>query len=213
MNALNRLAALAALVIFLAFFMHTLNALVIEPRVLGFESFMDYAKVEKLKNAIGSVPWRLSGIGHLLSGFAMVVIALATYRRFRPSRPLAGALAAGAAMLSAAGFLLTGLTDVPGSGALNLLVAQNPGTETNAYLANSLIRIAFNNLAIVSLGWFAVQLSWCRLKTGAQPKAFTYYGFLAGLSGLGMIITFTPYLPLFLLWALWLGILLLRTQD
>jgi len=213
MSLANRLAGFAALVIFLAFAMHALNAFYIEPRFLGFESFMDYAKIDKLKNAIGSVPWRLSGVGHLLSGFAMVVLAMAAYGRFKAETPIAAALAAGAAALSAAGFLLTGLADVPGSGALKLLVAQNPGTETHAYLANSLMRIAFNNLAIVGLGWFAVQLSWCGLQTGRLPKAFSYFGYLAGLTGLGMMAVFTPYLLVVPIWALWLGIVLLRSTE
>jgi hypothetical protein len=213
MSSANRLAGLAALAIFLAFAMHALNAFYIEPRFLGFESFMDYARIDKLKNAIGSVPWRLSGVGHLLSGFAMVVLATAAYGRFKAERPLAAALAAGAAALSAAGFLLTGLADVPGSGALKLLVAQNPGTETHAYLANSLMRIAFNNLAIVGLGWFAVQLSWCGLKTGGLPRAFSYFGYFAGLTGLGMMAVFTPYLLVVPIWSLWLGILLLRSTE
>lgn len=60
-------------------------------------------------------------------------------------------------------------------------------------------------------GLYSVQLSWCGLKTSTLPKAFCWYGILSGAAGLLMAIAYIPvYLFTVLLWAPWLGIILLR---
>jgi hypothetical protein len=96
------LAGLAALLICAAFLVHNINALYVEPNFLGFRNpRVDYADLDKLRNALGSLPWRLSGFGHLLSGFACVVLGLSTRQLFRESKPVAGALLPGLSLVSA----------------------------------------------------------------------------------------------------------------
>ena len=215
MYQMVRPAAWAAFSIFLAFFIHNVNALYVEPRILGFENpAVDYAKVNLLRNASGSLAWTLSGFGHLFSGFAAIVLGFATYQWFVKDRPVAVRLALGAATVSGAGFMLTGIADVMGGQALKLLATHNPEQIDAIYLAGSVMRITFNGLAIVALGWFAIQLSWCGLKTGWLSKAFCYFGFFAGVSGLMLAVVFVPvYLQLYLVWSLWLAISLWRTKQ
>ena len=205
-----RPAAIAASVIFFAFLMHNVNAFYIEPQWLGFEDpRVDYAKVEKLRNAIGSVPWRLSGFGHFLTGFAAVVLALWVQTAFAQTCPLAARLGRAAGLLAGGGFLLTGICDQMGSHALGLLAGANPGLTDSLYLANSLLRINFNGLAIVALGWFVVQLAWCGRVTRRLPVAFVYFSWLAGAAGLLLGMVFVPvYLQFDLLWSGWLAWLL-----
>lgn len=208
MQAFNKLAARAAFVIFIAFLMHNLNALVIEPRVLGFtDPAVDYAKIDKLQKAMTSWPWMLSGLGHLLSGFAAMIIGFAVHRQFVDSNPIAARLALGAAIASACGFLLTGISNVGGAYTLELLAAQNPDQVSAIFLAATVMRVSFNSLAIVALGWFALQLSWCGIQSGRLPRSFCYFGYLAALSGLLMAFAYVPiYLVLYLFWSLWMGI-------
>lgn len=212
MQSLYRNAAAAAAVIFLAFLIHNVNALYVEPTYLGFKNpAVDYANIDKLKNAIGSVPWTLSGLGHLLSGFACVVLALAGRQLFRDYRSVAGRLLLGAGFVAGIGFFLTGIADLAGNGAVKLLAAQNPDLERGAYLAASIARIVYNCMAQVGLGWFAWQLSWCGLKTGMLPKGFCRFGYVSGFSGLLMGVIFLPvYLQLVLVWSGWLAVLMWR---
>ena len=212
MSSLYRSAGYAAGVIFLAFLVHNVNALYVEPTYLGFTNpAVDYANVDKLKNAIGSVPWTLSGLGHLLSGFACVVLALTGRQMFRDYKSAAGRLLLGAGFVAAIGFFLTGISDVAGGGAVKLLSARNPDLERGAYLAASIARIVYNCLAQVGLGWFAWQLSWCGLKTGTLPKSFCWFGYLSGLSGVVMGVIFFPvYLQLVLIWSGWLAVVMWR---
>lgn len=215
MKVFDKMAAGAAFVMFLAFLMHSTNALYIEPNILGFEDpAVDYAKVDKLRNAMGSLPWALSGLGHLLTGFAAMILGFAVHVRFVEARPVAARLGLGAAIAAAAGFMLTGISDLMGAQALGLLEAQNPEQTQAIYLAASIMRISFNGLAIVAMGWFALQLSWCGLQTGQLPRAFCYFGYLAALSGLLMAFAYIPvYLTLYLVWSLWMAVTFARLRD
>jgi len=214
MNPLIRSAGIAALVIFGAFLMHNLNGAYIEPRYLGFTSYADYALLPKLEHASRSLPWLLSGIGHVLSGFAMVILALGVYTMFREVRPTAALIALSAGQLAAAGFLLLGISHVIGRQTLFLLSDANPTMSDAAYMTATVVRILFNGLAQIGLGWFAVQLSWCSMKTRALPMSFTVFGFVSGAAGLLMAFAYIPiYLFTVLIWALWLGALLLRYPN
>ena len=100
-----------------------------EPTYLGFKNpAVDYANLDKLKNAIGSVPWTLSGLGHFFSGFACVVLALTGRQMFRDYQSAAGRLLLGAGFVAGIGFFLTGIR-LAGGGAVKLLSAQNPDLE------------------------------------------------------------------------------------
>lgn len=211
MQALERAAGWAALVVGLAFAVHNVNGAWIEPRYLGFSGYADYADLGKLMNASRAWPWLASGLGHVATGFAMVILALGVHARFRAARPAAASVALAAGMLSATGFLLTGISHVIGRQTLLLLAEANPGHAETAYLAATVVRIWVNGLAQIGLGWFALQVSWCGLKTGTLPRAFCGYGFVSGAAGLVMAVAYVPvYLFTVLLWAPWLGVLLLR---
>jgi hypothetical protein len=217
--AITRRAGIAALVVFAAFAMHSLNALYIEPNYLGFRNpATDYADIEKLKNAIGSTPWTLSGIGHLLSGFALVYLALCAREMFREHKLIAARVALVAGVLSAVGFLLTGISDLVGGGlfksrfaAVTLIAGQNPDIERAAYAAQALARISYNALAQVGLGWYAVLVSWCGMKTAMLGRRLCYFGYFSGFCGMVMGVMFVPlYLYTVLVWSLWYGVSLLR---
>jgi hypothetical protein len=211
---LVRAPGIAALVIFLAFAVHNVNAAYIEPRYLGFATYADYADLGKLMNASRAWPWLLSGLGHVASGFAMVVLTMGVHAMYRDGHPAAALIAMGAGLLSAAGFLLLGLSHVIGRQTLLLLADANPGLRESAYMTATVSRILFNALAQVGLGWFAVQLSWCGMRTRTLPAGFGWYGYLSGAAGLVMAVAYIPfYLFTVLVWALWLGVLLLRGRG
>jgi hypothetical protein len=214
MQALTRSAPYAALVIFVAFAMHNLNGAYIEPRYLGFGSYADYADLAKLMNASRAVPWLLSGLGHVATGFAMVILGLGVHARYREPRPAAAQIALAAAMLAATGFLLTGISHVIGRQTLFLLSDANPELQESAYMTATVVRIWVNGLAQIGLGWFAVQLSWLGWKTGTLPRAFVLFGFLSGAAGLLMAVAYIPiYLFTVLVWALWLAVVWRRLDG
>lgn len=211
MRNLERAAGWAALVIGLAFLVHNVNGAWIEPRYLGFSGYADYANLALLMRASRSWPWLASGLGHVASGFAMVVLTLGAWVRWRERCPAAALVALAAGLLAACGFLLTGISHVIGRQTLLMLSAANPGMEATAYMAATVVRIWVNGLAQIGLGWFALQVSWCGLTTGTLPRTFCGFGFVSGAAGLLMAVAYLPfYLFTVLIWAPWLGVLLLR---
>jgi len=211
-NQYSELARTATWVVAAAFAMHNLNAVYIEPRILGFEDpASDYAKVEKLREAIGHWPWLASGVGHFLTGLAAVPLALWAAELLRQASPLAASFLRIAGLFAAVGFLLGGVTDLLGSHALGLLVAENPTHRDALYLADSLLRVVLNGFAIVAFGWFIGQLSWCAAGAGLLPRGLCRLGYAAAASALLFTVVYLPlYLPLYLAWALWLGLALRR---
>ncbi|MBL8225086.1 MAG: hypothetical protein JNM50_07135 [Chromatiales bacterium] len=206
--SLDRLAPWAAAVIAAAFAMHNLNGAVIEPRLLGFGSYADYADLAKLQAASRAWPWLLSGLGHVASGFAVVVLGLATYRRYAGRYPEAALVAAAAALLAGAGFLLVGISHVIGRQTLMLLADANPpALRDAAYTAATVVRIWVNALAQIGLGWFAVQLAWCGRRSGELSRGFVAFSFVSGACGLLMAVAYIPiYLYTVLLWSVWLAV-------
>ena len=213
--SLDRLAPWAAAVVAAAFAMHNLNGAWIEPRYLGFGSYADYADLAKLQAASRAWPWLLSGIGHVASGFAVVVLGLATFRRYHERYPEAALVAAAAALLASAGFLLVGISHVIGRQTLFLLADANPGELRDAaYTAATVVRIWVNALAQIGLGWFAVQLAWCGSKTGELPRAFVGFSYFSGACGLLMAVAYIPvYLYTVLVWAAWLAVVWRRRRE
>lgn len=209
-NGLVRAAGFAALVVGLAFAIHVVNGAFVEPRYLGFGGYADYADLPHLERASRALPWLFSGLGHTASGFALVVVALGAYVRYRDLRPAPALLALAAGLLSATGFLLLGLTHVIGRESLFLLGDANPGLRDAAYMATTVARIWFNSLAQACLGWFALELAWCGAVTRTLPRAFIAWSVVSGGTGLVMIFAYVPvYLVTVLVWAPWLGVILL----
>jgi hypothetical protein len=154
-------------------------------------------------NASRAVPWLLSGLGHVATGFAMVIIGLGVHGRYRDQRPAAAQIALAAAMLAATGFLLTGISHVIGRQTLFLLSDANPKCRS-AYIPPRLYGSG-ERPRPDRPGWFAAAV----LLGGdwhAAP-AFVLFGFLSGrrvADGRGRI----PIYLFTVLWALWLAVAL-----
>jgi hypothetical protein len=207
----RRAAGYAALLIFAAYGIHTLNGVYFEPAYLGFSDYHDYAVLPKLERASQSTEWLFSGLGHFAAGFAMTILALAGHEMFREARPVASRVALAAGMLAAVGFMLLGISHLLGRQAVHLIAEANPGMKDSAFLVISLVRIVFNGLAQVGLGWFTIQFSWCGWSTRTLGKPFALFGFFSGSAGILMGFAYIPvYLFTVLVWSLWCAITLLR---
>jgi hypothetical protein len=118
-----------------------------------------------------------------------------------------------AALLSGLGFLLTGISDIPGAVYAKILREQNPEYAETIMLINTLIRSVVNVLAIVGLSWMAGQLAWLTRQTRDFPGWFVWFGWLMVLPGV-FSFPFPPagfiYLQLTIVWAAALGIFLGR---
>jgi hypothetical protein len=193
---------------------HNMNALWLEPTYLGFvDKAKDYGDMGKILNAQFSFSFISSGSAHVVCGFALLILGLGLHNRFRGRHPVGAQMLMLAALLSGLGFLLTGISDIPGAVYAKILREQNPDYAETIMLINTLIRSVVNVLAIVGLSWMAGQLAWLTRQTREFPAWFAWYGWLMVLPGL-FSFPFPPagfiYLQLTIVWAAALAIFLRR---
>jgi hypothetical protein len=216
MRQLQKAATIAAFLIVAGMLIHNLNALYLEPYTLGFEDkAKDYGDMAKIENAIWSFSFTSSGTTHIVVGFSLMILGLFMSEFYKRSLPIAAKLVYLSAVLSGLGFLLTGISDIPGTVYGGILRDLNPDQNTEILLMTTIFRGMVNILAITALGWFAGMIAWCAGKTDTFTKGFRIYGWFIVLPGI-MSLIFPPagfaYIQLLPLWMLWLG-LRIRTLE
>jgi len=217
MKQLRQAASIAAFIIVAGLLIHYLNALYLEPYTLGFEDkAKDYADMAKIENAIWSFSFTSGGTAHIFVGFSMMILGLYLSEFFRATTPIGAKLVFIASMLSGLGFLMTGISDIPGTVYGGLLRGMNPDYNTDILLMVTIFRGMVNVLAIVGLGWFAGQVAWCSARTASFSRGFRIYGYINVLPGVASLI-FPPigfaYIQLLPLWMLWLGLRIRKLPD
>jgi hypothetical protein len=214
-----RAASTAAFLIFAAFLLHNFNGEYYEPVLLGFEKPTDYANMAKIENAIWSFAFTSSGIAHMVTGFAMVFLGLGLYETFRTFSEAGARLCLLAALLSGLGFLLTGITDIPGAAYAGILRDLNPHLNEQILMMTTLVRGIVNTVAIIGLGWLAGQVSWCARRSGILldgkfdrwvNNLLGNLNVLPGLAAMALPVAGFIYLKTAPLWMLWLGLRLRR---
>jgi hypothetical protein len=209
MDQLKKAASIAAFIIVAGMVIHNVNANYVEPYLYGFEDkATDYGDMEKIENTIGKYPFVSSGLAHMVVGFCFMVLGLYLCELFRKATPAGARFVFVAAMLAGLGFLLTGISDIPGTAYATLLRDLNPDHNTDILLQTTLFRGMVNTLAIMGLGWFAGQVAWCARFTDGFSRGFRIFGWLNTLPGI--LCIYSPifgfaYLVLLPFWMLWIG--------
>ncbi|MDG1463010.1 MAG: hypothetical protein P8R04_05510 [Gammaproteobacteria bacterium] len=217
MASLLKAASIAAFLIFIAMLLHNFNANYYEPVHLGFvDKATDYGDMAKIENAIWSWSFTSSGIAHAIVGFCMIIIGVAVSRLAMMTCPVASQLMVIAAVVSGIGFLLTGVSDIPGTKYGELLRQLNPDYNTNILLMTTMFRGVVNTLAIIGLSTFSGILAWYTLHSGKFPRWFGWLGYVLVLPGL--LAMLNPvfgfgYLVLAPVWACALGIYFRRMHS
>jgi hypothetical protein len=210
MNQLKQAASIAAFVIVAGMIIHNGNANIVEPYFYGFEDkATDYGDMAKIEGAIGEYPFVSSGLAHMVVGFSFMILGLYMSELFRRATPVGSRLVFISSMLAGLGFLLTGISDIPGTAYAGLLRELNPDFNTNILLMTTLFRGMVNTLAIMGLGWFAGQVAWCAQFTDGFSKGFRIFGWFNTLPGIVCIylpVAGFAYLVLLPFWMLWLGL-------
>jgi len=206
-----RSASIAAVVITACFCVHATNGLIVERLFLGFHSYTDYADVDKLGRALGSAPWLASGVAHLVTGVAVVVLGVNLAQVIAPRRARLAEYLRYATGVAAVGFTMLGVADVQGSQTVKLLADQNPELRRTAYLALSIVVPVANGVAITAFGWMMLIVA--RYAQGGLtglPRWYMVLSYVAGASGLLLGLAYVPvYLLLFLAWC-WCTAVLFR---
>ena len=210
MRQLQKAATIAAFLIAVGMLIHNINANILEPYFLGFEDKgKDYADMSKIENALWSFSFTSSGISHIIAGFSLMVMGLFFSEWFKSTLPIAARLTYLSAILAGLGFLLTGISDIPGTVYAGILRGLNQPHNTEILLMTTIFRGMVNILAVTCLGWFAGMIAWSARQTDTFSRALRIYSGVIVLPGI-MSLIFPPagfsYIPLVLIWMPWLGL-------
>ncbi|MCP4001089.1 MAG: hypothetical protein GY727_09290 [Gammaproteobacteria bacterium] len=217
MTTLYRIASYAAFIILAGMLIHLMNASYLEPTYLGFvDKAKDYGDMAKIQNAIEACSldalqlcsFKYSGFAHMVNGMLFMLLGVAVRQMFGSSNPVISQLCFVAGLVAGFGFLLTGISDIPGTAYAGLLRELNPEHNAAILLMTTMIRGIVNMLAITGLGWFAAFTGYAVLTSGVFSKWGAYYGYILLLPGLGGLVN--PifgfmYIALVLPWLFWLG--------
>jgi hypothetical protein len=217
MASLYRAAGYAAFIILAGMLIHLMNASYLEPTYLGFvDKAKDYGDMAKIQNAIEACSldalqlcsFKYSGFAHMINGMLFMLLGVAVRQVFGTSNPVISQLSFVAGFVAGLGFLLTGISDIPGTAYASLLRELNPEYNEAILLMTTMIRGIANMAAITGLGWFAAFTGYAALKSGTFSKWGAYYGYILLLPGLGGLVN--PifgfmYIALVLPWLFWLG--------
>jgi hypothetical protein len=219
LKKLYRTASWAAFLVLFGMLIHNMNAFWLEPTYLGFKDpAVDYADMSKIQNAVESCTlsqpqlcsFKYSGTAHMVNGLLLIVLAIAALNLLRTRTPILAQFTCAAAFVSGLGFLLTGISDIPGTAYASLLRDINPDYNDTILLITTMIRGVVNIMAITGLGLFAAFFGYASLKSELfASKWGARYGFILLLPALGGLISPIVgffYLSLCLPWLYWVGI-------
>lgn len=158
-------------------------------------------------------------IAYWVSGFCLVVVALALYERLKTGLPAIMQIS------TALGLIWAGL--IIGSGNLMLhdfdevaaLYGTDPAQAEMIWVSLSTVENGIVSGNELIGGLWVLLLSWAALRTGGLNKALNYFGLVIGVAGIVSIvpafaeIAITIFGLSMIVWFAWLGIVLLRSNS
>ena len=158
-------------------------------------------------------------IVYVVWGIFMVVLALSIYERLKASSPALMQAAAIFGIFWGCVIIISGMIQNAGMQTVVALYAKDPAQAGTIWMTiNSVLKgLAGSNEAIGGI-WILL-LSWAALRTGALSKVLNYLGLVVGVAG---ILSLVPalaniFITIFALgqivWFIWLGIIMLRSNS
>lgn len=158
-------------------------------------------------------------IAYWVSGFCMVVVALALYERLKTDEPALMQISTVLGIIWAGLIIGSGNLMMYGFGQVAQLYAVNPAQAETVSLALGIVENGIVSGNELIGGLWVLLLSWSALRTDKLNKGLSVFGILIGVAGVLSIIPPVTELAVtffglsMILWFAWLGIILLRSGS
>ena len=214
MKTLQKFGGFAALYMAVAH----LIGIVIFIVVLDYLSITDPAQKVALNIEKQSVIFSTNLLMYVFFGFALIVLSLALYDRMKSGAPAIMQVATAIGIIWAGSLIASGMAANAGLATVIALYAKDPAQAALTFQAIEAITNGLGNANGEILGGpLTLLVSLAALRTGGLPKGLNILGVLVGAVG---IITIIPALNALvavfglgqIIWFVWLGIVLLRSQ-
>lgn len=157
-------------------------------------------------------------VAYWVSGFCLVVVALALYERLKAGEPALMQLSTVLGIIWAGLIIGSGNLMMHGFDQIAQLYGTNPAQAEAAVLTVGIVENGIISANELIGGLWVLLLSWSALRTGHLNKSLNYLGVLIGISGILTMIppiaeaTQTFFGLSMIVWFAWLGIVLWRSR-
>lgn len=214
MKTLQKFGGLAALYLAAAYLVGIVLFLV----VLDYPSITDPAQKVALLVEMQMVTFVTNLLMFVFFGVILVILALALYDRLKSGAAALVQVATVIGVIWAGSLVASGMIANAGIAPVVALYAEDPSQAALTWLGIETVAngIGNGNGEILG-GLWTLLISWAALRAGGLPKGLNFLGLLVGVVGiLSLIPGLTDLTGLFgigqLIWYVWLGIVLLRSN-
>jgi hypothetical protein len=157
-------------------------------------------------------------IAYWVSGFCLVIVALALYERLKAGEPALMQIATALGIIWAGLIIGSGNLMMHGFDQIAQLYATNPAQAEPVLLALGIVENGIVSANELIGGLWILSLSWSALRMGKLSKGLNYLGILIGTSGILTMIpsiaeaTQTFFGLSMIVWFAWVGIVLWRNR-
>ena len=200
----HALAYVVAMVLMVAF--------VLPARDAGLDSYVAFVSGNR---AVVDV---LNFVGYWVAAATLVLMVLALYERLKNRTPAGAQVSAAFGLIWAALIIASGNLMLRDSGVIAELYAHNPAQAASTWVILEAIEngITSGNEIVGSL--WVLLVCWMGWRTGLLGRALSGFGMAISVAGLltvipslfGLVAVFGPGM---ILWSIWVGITLLRSQP
>lgn len=158
-------------------------------------------------------------IAYWVSGFCLVIVALAFYDRLKTDLPVLVQTGTVLGLIWAGLIIASGNLMLHDFGEVANLYAQNPAQAEASWMTLKVVENGIISGNELIGGLWALLLSWAALQTGRLPKALNYFGLMIGMAGIVSIVppltevAVTIFGLSMIVWFAWLGVVLLRRNT
>lgn len=214
MKTLQKFGGLAALYLAAAYLVGIVLFLV----VLDYPSITEPAQKVALLVDMQMVTFVTNLVMYVFFGVILVILVLALYDRLKSGAAALVQVATVIGVIWAGSLVASGMIANAGIAPVVTLYAEDPSQAALTWLGIETVAngIGNGNGEILG-GLWTLLISWAALRAGGLPKVLNYLGLLVGMVGiLSLFPGLTDLTGLFgisqLIWFVWLGIVLLRSN-
>lgn len=214
MKTLQKFGGLAALYLAAAYLVGIVLFLV----VLDYPSITEPAQKVALLVEMQMVTFVTNLVMYVFFGVILVILALALYDRLKSGAAALVQVATVIGVIWAGSLVASGMISNAGIAPVVALYAEDPSQAALTWLGIETVAngIGNGNGEILG-GLWTLLISWAALRAGGLPKVLNFLGLLVGVVGiLSLFPGLTDLTGLFgisqLIWFVWLGIVLLRSN-
>ena len=186
--------------------------------VLNYSS--DIAPIQQVASFVDnrSIWYTLNLLIYTLFGFFLVVLALALYERLKTSSPAIMQTATAIGLIWAGLIIASGMIFNVGINRVVDLYGTAPDQAASVWVAIDSVRDGLGGGNEIVGGVWLLLVSWAALRAGELPRVLNYVGVAVAAAGiLSAIPALSDLTDVFgltqIVWFIWLGIVMLRTNT